>query len=54
MIDLLLKILGDPNEKKIKNVMPIVDRINQLEPEMAALTDEQLKASNISKSSDIK
>ncbi|MBQ7450867.1 preprotein translocase subunit SecA [bacterium] len=44
MIDLLLKILGDPNEKKIKNVMPIVDRINQLEPEMAALTDEQLKA----------
>ena len=44
MIDLLLKLLGDPNEKKIKKIMPIVDRINQLEPEMAALTDEQLKA----------
>ena len=44
MIELLLKLLGDPNEKKIKKVMPIVDRINQLEPEMEKLSDEELRA----------
>ncbi|MBO6181662.1 preprotein translocase subunit SecA [bacterium] len=40
----LLKILGDPNEKKIKAMMGIVDHINALEPEFAAMTDEQLRA----------
>lgn len=40
----LLKLLGDPNEKKIKAMMGIVDHINELEPEYAALTDEQLRA----------
>lgn len=44
MLDFLLKILGDPNEKKIKNMMGIVDHINALEPQFAALTDEELKA----------
>ena len=44
MIELLLKLLGDPNEKKIKKVMPVVDRINQLEPEIEKLSDEELKA----------
>ena len=44
MIELLLKLLGDPNEKKIKKVMPIVDRINQLEPEMEKLSDEELRS----------
>ncbi len=43
MINLLLKLLGDPHEKKIKKVMPIVDHINAMEPEYAAMTDEQLK-----------
>ena len=44
MMKWLLKILGDPNEKKIKAMMGIVDHINALEPEFAAMTDEQLKA----------
>ena len=44
MIDLLLKLLGDPNEKKVKKMMPIVEHINKLEPEMEALTDDQLRA----------
>ena len=44
MIDFLLKILGNPNDKKIKKVLPIVDHINKLEPEMEKLTDEELKA----------
>ena len=44
MLDLLLKVLGDPNERKIKNIMGIVEHINALEPQFAELTDEQLKA----------
>ena len=44
MLDLLFKLLGDPNAKKIKKVMPIIEHINKLEPEMESLTDEQLRA----------
>ncbi|MCR4881442.1 MAG: preprotein translocase subunit SecA [bacterium] len=43
-IEFLLNILGDPNERKIKTIMPIVDQINKLEPIMAALSDEELRA----------
>lgn len=44
MLDLLLKVLGDPNERKIKNIMGIVEHINALEPQFAELTDDELKA----------
>ncbi len=44
MLDLLIKMLGDPNVKKVKKVQPIVDHINKLEPEYAALSDEELRA----------
>lgn len=44
MIDLLLKLMGDPNANKVKKMMPIVEHINKLEPEMVALSDEQLRA----------
>ena len=44
MIKMLLKLLGDPNEKKVKAIMGIIEHINALEPEFAAMTDEQLKA----------
>lgn len=43
MIDFLIKLLGDPNNKKIKKMMPIVEHINALEPEFIKLTDEELK-----------
>ncbi len=43
MIDLLLKLLGDPNNNKIKKMMPIVEHINALEPSFIELTDEQLR-----------
>src|SRR5579875_3054505 len=43
-MSLLTKILGDPNEKEIKRLMPIVQAINALEPEMMALTDAELRA----------
>ena len=44
MIKMLLKLLGDPNEKKVKSMMGIVEHINALEPEFAKLTDEELQA----------
>lgn len=44
MLKYLLKLLGDPNEKKVKAMMGIVEHINALEPEFAKLTDDELKA----------
>ncbi len=40
----LNKIFGSRNERTLKKLRKTVDLINQLEPEMEALTDEQLKA----------
>ena len=44
MLSFLFKMLGDPNERKIKKVMPIVEHINSLEPEFAAMSDDELRA----------
>ena len=44
MLNLLMKVLGDPNDRKIKNIMGIIEHINALEPQFAAMTDEELKA----------
>ena len=44
MINLLLKVLGDPNARKIKKIQPTVEYINSLEPEMSQLSDEELRA----------
>ncbi len=44
MISFLLKLLGDPNERKIKNIMGIIDHINALEPQFEKMTDEELRA----------
>jgi len=43
MIDLLLKIFGDPNDRQIKKIQPIVEYINTLEPEISKLTDNELR-----------
>ncbi|WP_417446898.1 preprotein translocase subunit SecA [Kangiella sp.] len=40
----LNKIFGSRNERTLKKLSKTVDLINQLEPEMEALSDEQLKA----------
>ena len=40
---LLEKIFGNHSEKEIKRIIPLVDKIEALEPEMEKLTDEQLK-----------
>lgn len=44
MISFLLNMLGDPNEKKVKSIMGIIDHINALEPQFEKLTDEELQA----------
>uniref|UniRef100_UPI00262CDC6C DEAD/DEAH box helicase n=1 Tax=uncultured Maritalea sp. TaxID=757249 RepID=UPI00262CDC6C len=38
------KIFGSSNDRQVKKYRPIVEKINALEPELAALTDEQLQA----------
>ncbi|MFH0805552.1 MAG: preprotein translocase subunit SecA, partial [Patescibacteria group bacterium] len=44
------KFMGDPNERALKSMQPLVDKINQLESEFKLLSDEQLKE----KSSELK
>ncbi|MGI5826951.1 MAG: preprotein translocase subunit SecA [Patescibacteria group bacterium] len=41
---LLDKLLGDPNEKIIRGIKPLVAKINDLEPELEKLTLDELKA----------
>ncbi len=47
MMKLLGKLLGDANERKIKSVRPLLFKINSLEEEFQALTDEQLKGKTV-------
>jgi preprotein translocase subunit SecA len=41
---LMRRVFGTPNDRMIKSVRPLVDKINALEPEFAALSDEGLRA----------
>lgn len=47
MLKILLKMLGNPNEKKVKNIMGIIDHINALEPEFEKMTDSELRAKTV-------
>ena len=38
----LKKIFKSYSEKEVKRIMPIVEQINKLEPEMEKLTDKEL------------
>jgi preprotein translocase subunit SecA len=42
-MNIITKIMGDPNERELKKIRPIVARINDLEPEIEALSDEELR-----------
>jgi preprotein translocase subunit SecA len=37
------KVFGTPNDRKVKSVRPLVDKINALEESFKALSDEGLK-----------
>jgi preprotein translocase subunit SecA len=41
---LVRKLVGSKNERDLKRLQPLVDRINSLEAEIAALPDETLRA----------
>jgi preprotein translocase subunit SecA len=43
-MQLLGKILGDPNKRDLKAIQPLIDKINALEPAMKKLSDEALTA----------
>ena len=42
-MSLLTKIFGDPNEKAVKKLKPVVEEINKLEKKFEGLSDEQIK-----------
>ena len=43
ILDFLTRVFGSKNERELKRLRPIVERINALEPDMQAMGDEQLR-----------
>jgi preprotein translocase subunit SecA len=43
-LDVLTKVFGSKNERELKRLQPLVERINTLEPEFKAMGDEQFRA----------
>jgi preprotein translocase subunit SecA len=46
-MQLLAKILGDPNKRDLKAIQPLVDEINRFESQMKALSDTELSAKTV-------
>ncbi len=44
VMSLLTKVFGSKNEREIKKIQPVVERINALEPAMQAMNDEELRS----------
>ncbi len=43
-MQLLGKMLGDPNKKELNTIQPLIDKINAFEPTVKKLSDEELAA----------
>ena len=43
MLDIVKKVFGTKNDRELKKLQPIVAAINELEPAVSGLTDEQLR-----------
>ena len=43
-MQLLGKMLGDPNKKELNTIQPIIDKINTFAPTIKELSDEELAA----------
>jgi preprotein translocase subunit SecA len=43
-MQLLGKLLGDPNKRDLRAIQPLIDKINALEPDIQKLSDEELSA----------
>ncbi|MCD4777345.1 MAG: preprotein translocase subunit SecA [Desulfobacterales bacterium] len=44
MFDFLTKVFGSKNERELNKIKPVVEMINKLEPELKAMSDEQLRS----------
>ena len=44
MLNIFKKIIGSKNDRELKRMWPIAARVNALEPEIAALSNDQLRA----------
>ncbi|MBU0698970.1 MAG: DEAD/DEAH box helicase, partial [Proteobacteria bacterium] len=47
MLSFLTKVFGSKNERELTKIEPLVARINALEPEIQAMSDETLKAQTV-------
>jgi preprotein translocase subunit SecA len=47
MFGLVKKIFGDPNERELKRMYKIVEKINALEPEYEKLSDDELRGKTV-------
>src|ERR1700694_2552835 len=43
-MQLLGKLMGDPNKRDLKAIQPLIEKINALEPAVKKLSDEELAA----------
>ncbi len=43
----MTKVFGSKNERELKKLQPVVDKINALEPEMQAMDDDHLKGQTV-------
>jgi preprotein translocase subunit SecA len=48
IMDFLTKVFGSKNERELKRLSPLVERINALEPEIQAMSDDRLRAQTVS------
>ena len=46
-MNLIEKIFGTHSDHELKKIRPIVDKIIAMQPQMAALSDEELKAQKV-------
>src|SRR5207248_944289 len=46
-MQLLGKLLGDPNKRDLKAIQPLIDKINAFEPAMQKLSDDELAAKTV-------
>ncbi|MBW2166223.1 MAG: DEAD/DEAH box helicase [Deltaproteobacteria bacterium] len=44
IFDFLTKVFGSKNERELNKIKPVVEMINKLEPELKAMSDEQLRS----------
>jgi preprotein translocase subunit SecA len=42
--DVVKKVVGSKNERDLKKIQPLIERINSLEPQIYPLSDQRLAA----------